>query len=206
MPSIYALKPKFQSLLRPIVAALARAGVTANQVTIAAVVLALLVAIALVTVDDRSILIVLPIALVVRMALNAIDGMLAREHAQASRLGAILNETGDVAGDALMYLPLMFRPEFPRVGVLLVVALSFVVETVGLAAVQIGASRRYDGPFGKSDRAFVFGALALLLGLGVPGGDWVVIVLGAACGLAAVTCVTRARAAIAEAKAREKNA
>src|SRR4029077_17657636 len=28
------------------------------------------------------------------------------------------------------------------------------------------ASRRYDGPMGKSDRAFVFGALALWCGLG----------------------------------------
>ena len=36
--SIYELKPKFQALLRPLTAALARAGVTANQVTIAAAV------------------------------------------------------------------------------------------------------------------------------------------------------------------------
>ena len=34
--SIYALKPRFQALLRPLAAALARAGVTANQVTVAA--------------------------------------------------------------------------------------------------------------------------------------------------------------------------
>src|ERR1700687_574310 len=36
--SIYALKPKFQALLRPLTAALARSGVTANQITLAAAV------------------------------------------------------------------------------------------------------------------------------------------------------------------------
>ena len=30
---------------------------------------------------------------------------------------------------------------------------------------MVGASRRYDGPMGKSDRAFVFGALGLWVGL-----------------------------------------
>jgi CDP-diacylglycerol--glycerol-3-phosphate 3-phosphatidyltransferase len=32
---------------------------------------------------------------------------------------------------------------------------------------MVGASRRYDGPMGKSDRAFVFGLLGLLVGLGL---------------------------------------
>ena len=39
MPTIYQLKPAFQNLLRPIVRRLAAAGVTANQVTLAAFVL-----------------------------------------------------------------------------------------------------------------------------------------------------------------------
>ena len=41
MASVYDLKPRFQALLRPLVNALAASGVTANQVTIAAVVLSL---------------------------------------------------------------------------------------------------------------------------------------------------------------------
>ena len=36
MPTIYQLKPAFQNLLRPLVRSLAAAGVTANQVTVAA--------------------------------------------------------------------------------------------------------------------------------------------------------------------------
>ena len=48
----------------------------------------------------------------------------------------------------------------------------------GVVAVQIGASRRYDGPSGKSDRAFLFGALSLAFGLGAPVGPWIEVVLG----------------------------
>ena len=42
MPSVYDVKPKFQALLRPAVGALARAGVTANQVTVFAALLSAL--------------------------------------------------------------------------------------------------------------------------------------------------------------------
>ena len=41
---------------------------------------------------DKLVWLVLPTALFARMALNAIDGMMAREHNQASKLGALLNE------------------------------------------------------------------------------------------------------------------
>lgn len=42
------------------------------------------------------------------MTLNALDGMLARECNQKTRLGAILNETGDVISDIVLYLPFLF--------------------------------------------------------------------------------------------------
>ncbi|HKE48968.1 MAG TPA: CDP-alcohol phosphatidyltransferase family protein [Rhodanobacteraceae bacterium] len=203
MTSIYQLKPRFQALLRPLVRALARAGVTANQVTIAAVLLAVAVFPVLALIEDRRALLVLPVVLFVRMALNAIDGMLAREHGQASKLGALLNELGDVVGDALMYLPLMVRPEFNALDVLLVVFLGFLAEMAGVAAIGIGASRRYDGPFGKSDRAFAFGALALAFGLGVPPGAWLHYVFVVLYALSGVTILNRILRALEEARARE---
>lgn len=198
MPSIYELKPAFQSLLRPLVRGLARLGVTANQVTLAAVALAFAVGAALLVCDGRQVLLLLPLAYFVRMALNAIDGMLAREHGQMSRLGAILNELGDVVADAAMVLPLALRPEFPATALVLVVVLAIVVEMTGVIGVQVGGSRRYDGPLGKSDRAFAFGALGLLLGCGVPSGEWIALLLWALVALSAVTVVNRARKALAE--------
>lgn len=207
MPSIYQLKPAFQGLLRPLVNALARAGVSANQVTIAAVVLCIAVGAAIALVDDPRILLLLPLALFLRMALNAIDGMLAREHGQASKLGAILNELGDVIGDAAMYLPLALRPGFPATVIVLFVVLGIIVEMTGVIGVQIGASRRYDG-FGKSDRAFMIGVGGFLLGLdlGWPGPDWLFIALGSSCVASGIAIVTRARRALAEVRAMEGRA
>lgn len=197
MPSIYQLKPAFQRLLRPIVAALARRGITPNQVTIAAVVLACAVGVALAFCEDRRALLLLPLTLLLRMALNAVDGMLAREHDRMTRSGAVLNELGDVVADAAMYLPLALRAEFPAAAVVVFVLVGIVVEMSGVVAVQIGASRRYDG-FGKSDRAAVIGTIGLWLGLGGRGEVWIDAVLWACSALGALAVFTRARRALAE--------
>ena len=44
------------------------------------------------------------------MAFNAIDGMMAKEHGQASAAGAVLNELSDVIADAALYLPFALIP------------------------------------------------------------------------------------------------
>jgi CDP-diacylglycerol--glycerol-3-phosphate 3-phosphatidyltransferase len=199
MASLYDLKPAFQGLLRPLSNRLAAAGVSANQVTLAALVLSLAGG-ALVTLWPRQSwpLLVIPLVLFLRMALNAIDGMLAREHDMKSSLGALLNELGDVFSDALLYLPLALVPEIPALPVILAVLLGVMVEMSGVVAVQIGASRRYDGPMGKSDRALVFGSLALAAGLGLPLSPWVGWLLAAVLLLSLVTLFNRARRALEE--------
>src|SRR4051812_38661529 len=97
--SIYELKPRFQALLRPLTASLFRAGVTANQVTIAACVVSVVIGAALVLYPAPALFALVPAWLFLRMAFNAIDGMLAREFRQASPLGAYLNELTDVISD-----------------------------------------------------------------------------------------------------------
>jgi len=198
MPSVYELKPRFQGLLRPSVNGLARAGVTANRVTIAAALLSLGAGFVTWREDGGRTLLLLPAVLFARMALNAMDGMLAREHNQKSALGAILNELGDVIADAALYLPLATVPGFNSGLVVTVVILSLLTEMTGVIAVQVGAARRYDGPFGKSDRALAFGVLALLLGLRVPVERAIPFVLIAMIPLLAMTIVNRARGALKE--------
>lgn len=199
MPSIYDLKQAFQNLLRPACRGLAAAGVTANQVTVAALVLSVSTGAAIAwRPEQRWSLLLVPPALLLRMALNAIDGMLAREHDMKSPLGAMLNELGDVLSDAAIYLPLALVPGLRASLVVAVVLLAVVSEMAGVVAVQIGASRRYDGPMGKSDRAFVFGALCLALGLGAPTGRWVDALLAVVLLLLALTIVNRSRGALKE--------
>ncbi len=203
MPTIYDIKPKFQALLRPICQSLAAKGVTANQVTVGALVLSVATGALLAGRPNAAwVLLLVPIVLFVRMALNAIDGMLAREHGQKSALGGILNELSDVISDAALYLPFALVGEIRFWLVVWIVVLAIVSEMTGVVAVQIGASRRYDGPLGKSDRAFLFGLIGLLAGLGVPLHPWINPVLALAALLLAVTIVNRARHALAEVAAR----
>lgn len=198
MPSVYGLKPKFQDLLRPMVNGLARAGMTANQVTVAALLLSLAAGGAIWWARGGRMLLLLPAVLFARMALNAMDGMLAREHGQKSALGAVLNELGDVIADVALYLPLAVVPGFDPRLVVGVVLLAILTEMTGVIAVEIGASRRYDGPMGKSDRAFLLGVLALLLGLGLHVERAVPIVLIGMLPLLVLTMANRARGALRE--------
>jgi CDP-diacylglycerol--glycerol-3-phosphate 3-phosphatidyltransferase len=198
--TIYDLKPAFQNALRPLCRWLAAMGVTANQVTVAAVLLSFaLGALVALFPDKRWPLLCIPVGLFVRMALNAIDGMLAREHNMQSAAGGILNELGDVLSDAALYLPLALVPGFSAPLVVLVVVLALISEMAGVVAVAIGASRRYDGPMGKSDRAFVFGLMTLLVGCGLETGGWVTIVLTLVAVLLVLTISNRARRALRQA-------
>src|SRR5580704_4727297 len=198
MASIYDLKPKFQGLLRPLTNTLARTGVTANQITVFAMLLSFAAGAAIYHFRSLRVLLLLPVVLFVRMALNAIDGMLAREHNQKTALGAILNELGDVVSDSALYLPLAIIRGFDSVLVILIVLCAAFTEMTGVIGVQIGASRRYDGPMGKSDRAFVFGVLGLLLGLNLPIVPIVRYVLWLVLFLLLLTIANRAHRALAE--------
>jgi CDP-diacylglycerol--glycerol-3-phosphate 3-phosphatidyltransferase len=197
--SIYELKPKFQALLRPLTAALARAGVTANQVTIAAAVVSVALGLFVaVSVPERWPFLLIPPWMFLRMAFNAIDGMLAREFGQKSRLGAYLNELTDVISDAALYLPFALVPPFSPLWTGVVIVLAVISEFAGVLGPVAGASRRYDGPMGKSDRAFVFGALGLWIGLADDLPDWVAYVMPLLAAALVWTIVNRVRNGLRE--------
>jgi CDP-diacylglycerol--glycerol-3-phosphate 3-phosphatidyltransferase len=197
MPSIYTLKPRFQQVLRPLLAALYGAGITANAVTVAALLASLAYGGWLwLAPASRWAWLLLPNFLLIRMALNAIDGMLAREYQQQSRLGALLNEVGDVVADTALYLPFALLPGVHATLVVLVVLLAILSEFVGVLGQVVGHERRYDGPSGKSDRAFLFATLALAVGLGLPVGPYLDYVFGGLALLLLLTCWNRARQAL----------
>jgi len=197
--SIYALKPRFQALLRPLAAVLYRSGVTANQVTLCACAVSVALGALLAARPQAELFLLLPVWLALRMALNAIDGMLAREFGQQSRLGAYLNELGDVISDTALFAPFALLQGSSPWLVASIAALAIVSEMAGVLAASVGAARRYDGPMGKSDRAFVLGVVALLVGAGVPMAAAFTWIWGAVLVLLVVTIINRVRRGIAAA-------
>ena len=192
--SIYELKPKFQNLLRPLVKRLYSTGVTAYQVTLAACVLSVLLGALLVKFADVSTLFfLLPIWMFLRMALNAIDGMLAREFNQKTPLGGYLNEATDVISDTALYLPFAFVAPFGWGVIALVIFLAFMSEFLGVLGQVHGSGRRYDGPMGKSDRAFVFGLMGTIYAVFGQLPAWFGWTLYVVAFLLALTCINRVR-------------
>lgn len=176
--SIYQLKPRFQAQLRPLVALLARMGVTANQVTLSTCIVSTALGLGLYLSDvGWAWFASIPVWMLLRMAFNAVDGMLAREHGQQSVFGAYLNELTDVLSDAALYLPFARVAPFDPFWLAVVVLASALSEMAGVLGTTVGGVRQYDGPMGKSDRAFVFGLLGGLVallgeGTGFPSGWW----------------------------------
>jgi CDP-diacylglycerol---glycerol-3-phosphate 3-phosphatidyltransferase len=165
MPGMYGLKPWFQDRLRPLVRILAAMGASANQVTVFACLLSISFGLVLSITRQSRLFVLLPLVFLARMALNAMDGMLAREFGQATELGAQLNELGDVVSDTFLYLPFTQLTGVSPTWMWGVIVLAVISEMAGTLAALTGANRRYDGPMGKSDRALVFAAMGLWIGV-----------------------------------------
>ncbi|MEN8624431.1 alpha/beta fold hydrolase [Psychrobacter proteolyticus] len=180
--SLYQLKTQFQNQLRPMSNALVEQNITANQVTVSAVLLSIGTAyiIAKPAAEQQRLWLLLPSSLFVRMALNAIDGMMAREHGQASRLGAVLNEVGDIVADTVLLASLTHHINDKEQQTLIanlptnistsqhhitaLIALSIGTELLGVTSNTTLGVRANQGPLGKSDRAFLLGMLGALMG------------------------------------------
>jgi CDP-diacylglycerol--glycerol-3-phosphate 3-phosphatidyltransferase len=167
--SLTFLKPRFKRFLMPVSARLARAGVIANQVTTVSIVGSLIMGGMLSLFHSHSILFgLLPVWVLVRMGCATIDGTLAIDFGQKSRLGGVLNEVGDVVSDVVLFLPLAFVVPFSASSVGTVVVLAISSEVAGMLGPALGGSRRVDGPMGKADRGIALGILGLWTCCGGP--------------------------------------
>lgn len=168
MISVYKIKPYFQKSLMPILNALHRRNITANQITVFAILFSIVLAILFWYADlYHFFFLLLPIGLLIRMALNALDGMMARLFNQTSKKGELLNEVGDIFSDFILFIPLLKFQSESLYLIVLFIGLSIINEFAGLMGKVLGGERRYDGPMGKSDRALVLGIYGLLMFLHV---------------------------------------
>ena len=198
--SLYQLKSQFQNQLRPVSNELVRLGFTANQVTVGAIFLSAGTAYLIATSnkpnqENYKVWWILPLSLFTRMALNAIDGMMAREHNQASKIGAVLNEAGDILSDRLLIASLspplhayfsvtrtIDRANLSNNTALinpfsllplsahfrLINGLSTLTELIAISSNLSTSQRANHGPLGKSDRALELGLIGTIVALDIP--------------------------------------
>ncbi len=199
MISVYKLKPKFQQLLLPVLIFLNRRGIRANQITIASIICSVIIAVLFWFGDvSKWFFLSLPVGLLLRMALNALDGMMARRFDQTSKLGEVLNEIGDIVSDVIIFFPLLkFLPENEYVIVIFIV-LSVINEFAGLLGKVIKNERRYDGPMGKSDRALLMGLYGILMLCEVDISKYSVYIFGAAVIMLIISTLTRLKKSLKE--------
>jgi len=138
-------------------------GISPNAITFTAIFLSIGTGVSAYFLEEKSFLLIMPLSLFIRMALNALDGMMARAYQLQSKSGEVLNELGDVVSDFVMFFPIGV---VLKVNIFLFIAflfLSVINEYAGILGKAMNQIRRYDGPMGKSDRAFVVGLLCLIV-------------------------------------------
>jgi len=133
----------------------------------------------------------IPIGLISRMMLNALDGMMARTYHLESKFGAILNELGDIISDTAIFYPMYIFFEIKIEWVLLFIFLGILNEIIGILGLALINERRYDGPMGKSDRALLVGLVCLLLFFGLPITNYLNEILAGACLLLIISTIKR---------------
>ena len=163
MISIYKIKPKFQQLLTPLLKLLRRLGISPNSITIFSIFFSFVISYFFWNASDNSsYFLIVAFGLLLRMMLNALDGMMARIYNLQSKLGEILNEVGDIISDVAIYFPLILFECLEIEIAIIFILLSIINEFCGVIAKVISGERRYDGPMGKSDRAFLIGVICIV--------------------------------------------
>lgn len=158
----YRFKPAFRRALAPIGAALVRAGVSADAVTITGLAFACLAGLGVWLGRNGSLwLLLVPTSALFRTAANALDGLIAATTNTSRPLGEVLNETADRAGDVAAFLPIALVPEVNDLLVAGTLAAMLISSFLGVVVKAAGGPRLYSGIMGKPDRMLLLGVSAL---------------------------------------------
>ena len=159
-PSLYRVKRHFVAALEPVQRWLARHGVAPNTVSLAAVPVIFAASGAIVAgTRAPGIWLLVPPLCLMWMAINAVDGALARSTRRASLRGAALNEAIDRLGDVVIIAASIAVAPLWLVAITGAAVLS--AEMVSLIAWAVCGDRTLVGPMGKPDRALVVATAAI---------------------------------------------
>ena len=168
--SIYNLKKKFQDLLMPLCKKLNSMGITPNQITIGTMILSIIFSIIFYMFSKyKWLFLIVPVFFLIRMAFNALDGMIASRFDKKTNLGIFFNEIGDIVADVVFFFCFFYAVNINFILAALFIFLGILSEYTGVTAIQIDGKRHYEGPMGKSDRAFLISVLPIFIFLGIDG-------------------------------------
>ncbi|MGF6907486.1 CDP-diacylglycerol--glycerol-3-phosphate 3-phosphatidyltransferase [Fusobacterium sp. PH5-44] len=198
--SVYKLKSKFQELLMPICKKVNNMGITPNQITLFTMIFSIVFSLILDYFHNYTWLFLLvPIFFLKRMALNALDGMIATKFDKKTKLGIYFNEVGDIISDTVFFYCFFKVIGIQEIMYLLFIFLSIMTEYVGVISVQVDQKRHYDGPMGKSDRAVLVSLISLLY-YGKVGEKYILIILIIGLVLLVVTAYNRVKISLRSGK------
>ena len=168
MVGIYQIKPAFQRSLRGLEDWCVARGVHPDALTYAALALSVLGGLCLYLAPGRPLLLLaVPLVAVVRTALNALDGLVAKRTGLARPWGEVLNETCDRLADIALLGGVALAPGvYHLLGAVAVVAV-LLDSYLAILSKAAGGRRQYGGPMGKADRMILL-AVAAPLGLVLP--------------------------------------
>jgi CDP-diacylglycerol--glycerol-3-phosphate 3-phosphatidyltransferase len=165
---LYRSKSALVRGLEPVVGRLARAGVSPDAVTLAAVPVGIVAGgCLLLSPAVPALLLAIPLLALVRLVLNLLDGALARQTGRTHALGELYNELGDRLADIAFLAPVAFLPGANQPLVLLGVLGAVLASFAGLAPRAAGGDRIYRGILSKPGRMAllsVFAVAALVAG------------------------------------------
>ena len=170
--SLYSIKPWFVRRLRRVEDAFVARRVSPDALTVAAVAVSFATGFAIAAgglLGLPLLWLAVPPLVLVRLALNALDGSVARRTRRARPFGVALNEIGDRVGDAATIGATGFvvSPALASSAV----ASSFLASITAVLAFALTGSRDSGGPVGKADRAALLAlgaASGALIGSALP--------------------------------------
>jgi phosphatidylglycerophosphate synthase len=165
---LYRSKSAIVRGMSPVVAWMARVGISPDAVTLGAVPVGLLAAACLLgSTVAPPLLLAVPVLAALRLVLNLLDGALARQTGRMHPRGELYNELGDRLADIAFLVPVAFLPGANQPTVLLGVLGAVFASFAGLAPRAAGGDRIYRGILSKPGRMVlvsVFAVAALVLG------------------------------------------
>ncbi len=159
---LYATKAATLARLDPLVGRLAAANVSPDQLTLAAIPVAVIAgACLLASTLSPAWLLAIPVLAVLRLVLNLLDGALARRTGRIHPRGEVFNEVGDRIADIAFLAPVAFLPGASATVVLLGVIGAILASYVGIVAKAAGGERIYRGVLSKPGRMLLISVCSI---------------------------------------------